>query len=88
MKKLLSIVIIAFFLVPGCGLWDDEDEDGLGGVCTDCYLPSQCDSYSCTCVFNVETDARWCWACVPPEYDPLTGAKQDETYTCNNVVKD
>ena len=84
---LFVAIIVAFFLFPGCG-WLEDDEDGLGSVCHDCTITWDCDSDSCTCVFNRETDARWCWACVPPEYDPLTGAKQDETYTCSKVIKD
>ena len=90
LKSLFVAIVVSFLvlqggLFSGCGWLDDED--GIGGVCYDCTLPSQCDSDSCTCVFNTETDARWCWACVPPEYDPFTGARQDETYTCSSVVK-
>ena len=82
---MMVFVIITNILLAGCGWLDDED--GIGGVCHDCTISWDCNSDSCTCVFNTETDARWCWACVPPEYDPLTGARQDETYTCSSVVK-
>jgi len=67
---------------PGCGLGEDKKL-----LCWDCFLPDDCKSDTCTCVDNQETGARWCWACVPKDFDPLTGRYQDLTYSCPKVFE-
>lgn len=90
MKKLMRI-LVAFLLTTivttSCGLdicWDEPcwDEKGL---CRDCVVSMGCKSGTCACVDNGETGKRYCWACVPSEYDTLKGTKQNQTYYCPKV---
>lgn len=75
-------VSMAVLFMLGCA--GDAEKVGL---CNDCTVPSDCASDACACVWNETTYARYCWACVPPDYDPLKGARQKETYNCRTVRK-
>lgn len=82
MCKTFYLVFVMFVFVVnsfGCG------EQPLPN-CNDCVLSSDCESGTCTCVYNRQTNQRYCWACVPEIYDPLRGANQDLMFVCEYVA--
>jgi len=93
MKKavLAAMAVLSLALVgastdeTGCGLGNEDEKKGL---CWECFLPDDCESDTCTCVDDQRTGTFYCWACVPAEYDPLTGIFHNLDYQCPMVLEE
>ena len=79
-ERAMKTTLFLLAVVMSFGFMDCGTED----LCKSCLLPSDCETDVCTCVYDKSEKSSHCWACVPPEWDPITGS-ETKTYQCESI---